>query len=56
MVLTPAITLNPTVQYYVNPDAYDRAAQRSRAQDGFIAGVFATVSLGRLLGTSQKPF
>lgn len=54
--LTPAITLNPTVQYYVNPDAYDRAVQRGRPQSGFIAGIFTTVSLGRLLGTSQKPF
>jgi len=44
------------VQYYVTPDAYDRAAQRGRPRDGFIAGIFTTVSLGRLLGTSQKPF
>ena len=54
--LTSAISLTPTVQYYVSPDAYDRAAQKGRPQDGFIAGIFATVSLGRLLGTSQKPF
>jgi len=54
--LTQSISLTPTVQYYVSPDAYDRAAQRGRPQDGFVAGIFATVSLGRLLGTSQKPF
>ena len=54
--VTPAISLNPTVQYYVSPDAYDRAFLRGRPQNGFIAGVFATVSIGRLLGTSQKPF
>ncbi len=55
--LTPAIAMRPIVQYFVNPDNYyPPSAQPRRPKDGFEAGLFAVVSLGRLLGTSLKPF
>jgi len=55
--LTPAIAVRPIVQYFVNPDNYyPPSAQPRRPKDGFEAGLFAVVSLGRLLGTSLKPF
>ncbi len=54
--LTPAIAVRPIVQYFVNPDNYYPPAPPGRPHDGFEAGIFAVVSLGRLLGTSQKPF
>ena len=54
--LTPAIALRPIVEYFVNPDNYYPPAPPGRPRDGFEAGLFAVVSLGRLLGTSIKPF
>ena len=54
--LTPAIAFRPIVQYFVNPDNYYPPAPPGRPRDGFEAGFFAVVSLGRLLGTSLKPF
>ncbi len=54
--LTPAIALRPIVEYFVNPDNYYPPAPPGRPRDGFEAGLFAVVSLGRLLGTSVKPF
>ena len=54
--LTPAIAVRPIVEYFVNPDNYYPPAPAGRPRDGFEAGVFAVVSLGRLLGTSLKPF
>lgn len=54
--LTPAIAFRPNVQYFVNPDNYyPPSARPGRPKDGFEAGFFAVVSLGRLLGTSLKP-
>ena len=52
----PWLRLSPTVQYYVHPDNLFNPAQGRRPSDGFEAGVFATISLGPLLGTSNKPF
>ena len=55
--LTPAIAFRPNVQYFINPDNYyPPSARPGRPKDGFEAGFFAVVSLGRLLGTSLKPF
>ncbi len=55
--VTPAIAFRPIVQYFVNPDNYyPPSAKPRRPTDGIEAGFFAVVSLGRLLGTSLKPF
>ncbi len=54
--VTPAIAFRPIVEYFVNPDNYYPPAPPGRPHDGFEAGIFAVVSLGRLLGTSIKPF
>ena len=47
--------ISPFVEYFVDPDEYYDPLQR-RAKDGFEAGVLTIISLGRLLGTSQKAF
>ena len=55
--VTPSIAFRPIVQYFVNPDNYyPPSAKPRRPTDGIEAGFFAVVSLGRLLGTSLKPF
>ncbi len=55
--VTPAIAFRPIVEYFVTPDNYYPAlSRRGGPRDGFEAGFFAVVSLGRLLGTSNKPF
>lgn len=56
--VAPAVALRPLVQYFVQPDNYypPAAVKPGRPKDGFEAGLFAVVSLGRLLGTSAKPF
>ncbi|WP_174298028.1 carbohydrate porin [Sphingomonas bacterium] len=53
--VTKAFAVRPIAQYFVDPDAYYLPAQ-ARPHDGFELSVFAVLSLGRLLGTSQKPF
>ncbi len=57
--VTPAISIRPIAEYFIHPDNYygpPAAGSYQRPQSGFEAGVFAVVSLGRLLGTSSKPF
>ena len=55
--VTPAFAIRPLVEYLVNPDNYYPPAPiPHRPSDGIEAGLFAVVSLGRLLGTSAKPF
>jgi porin len=55
--VTPAFAIRPLVEYFVNPDNYYPPAPiPRRPRDGIEAGLFAVVSLGRLLGTSAKPF
>ena len=54
--LTPAIGVRPLVEYFVNPDNLNDVRGSRRPSDGFEVGVFTVVSLGRLLGTSNKPF
>lgn len=55
--ITPAITFRPLVQYFINPDNYLPPSTRpARPKDGVMAGFITVVSLGRLLGTSLKPF
>lgn len=54
--VAPFAKLSPFVQYFVDTDQYFNSFQGSRAKDGFAAGITLSVSLGRLLGTSQKPF
>ena len=52
--ITPWFSLRPSIQYVLNPDEYYNAAQARRAHDGWIGGIVGVVSLGRLLGTSDK--
>jgi porin len=54
--LTPAIAVRPLVEYFVNPDNLNDVRGKRRPSDGFEVGLFTVVSLGRLLGTSAKPF
>ena len=56
--VTPAIAFRPVVEYFVHPDNYypPSATRPGRPTSGFEAGFFAVVSIGRLLGTSLKPF
>ncbi|WP_428391538.1 carbohydrate porin [Lichenicoccus sp.] len=56
IALTPWLEFDPTVQYFVNPDNLFDPAQPRRPSDGFMAGAFAVIPLGPLLGTSNKPF
>lgn len=55
--VTPAIAFRPIAEYFVKPDNYYPPApgRNMRPHDGWEAGFFAVVSLGRLLGTSTKP-
>ncbi len=56
--VTPAIAFRPILEYFVNPDNYypPSSIRPGRPSDGIEAGFFAVVSIGRLLGTSLKPF
>ena len=56
IAVAPWLEFDPTVQYFVNPDNLFDPAQRRRPSDGFMAGAFAIIPLGPLLGTSNKPF
>lgn len=53
--VTKAFAVRPIAQYFVDPDAYYLPAQ-PRPRDGFELSVLAVLSLGRLFGTSAKPF
>ena len=44
----------PPSNIVLNPDEYDHASQARRAHDGWSGAIFGVVSLGRLLGTSNK--
>ncbi len=48
--------LVPYGEYFTAPDDYLYPLSTNRPHDGFMAGFIVTVSLGTLLGTSQKPF
>ena len=52
---TPWLTVQPIVEYFVNPDAYALPFQR-RPSDGFMFGISTIIPIGRLLGTSEMPF
>lgn len=52
---TSSIAIRPLVEYFVTPDNLNDV-RVGRAKSGFELGVFSVVSLGRLLGTSTKPF
>ena len=54
--VTPWFALRPIVEQFTNPDNLFDPAQNRRPSDGFMTAIFATISLGRLLGTSMKPF
>lgn len=45
--------ISPYVEYFINPDEYYDPLQR-RGRNGFEGGVLTIISIGRLLGTSQK--
>ena len=50
------LQVRPLAEYFVNPDNLGDFAEHKRPADGFELGVFAVMSIGRLLGTSTKPF
>ena len=50
------VNLKPKIEYFINPDNFGDPTFRRRPSDGFEVGVLAVVSLGRLFGTSSKPF
>ena len=54
--VAPWLALKPLVQYFVDPDNLYNPTQNRRISDGFEVGFFAVIPLGRLLGTSTKPF
>ena len=47
--------ISPYIEYFINPDEYYDPLQK-RGRDGVEGGVLTIISLGRLLGTSQKAF
>ena len=47
--------ISPYVEYFINPDEYYDPLQK-RGRDGVEGGVLTIISIGRLLGTSQKAF
>ena len=55
MQLTPAIAFRPLAEYFINPDNIGDV-RLGRSKSGAEFGLFTVVSLGRLLGTSNKPF
>ena len=55
MQATPAIAVRPFIEYFVNPDNVGDL-RLGRPKDGIELGLFTVVALGRLLGTSNKPF
>ncbi len=56
IAVTPWLVVTPLVEYFVNPDNLFNPAQRRRPSDGFEAGAFAVIPLGKVLGTSNKLF
>ena len=50
------VSLKPSLQYFVNPDNFGNPTFNKRPGDGFEVSVELVVALGRLLGTSSKPF
>ncbi len=55
--VTPAVAFRPILEYFINPDNYyPPNTPYARPSSGVEAGFFAVISLGRLLGTSLKPF
>ncbi len=55
--VTPAFAVRPIVEHFVNSDNYYQPAPvPGRPRDGIEAELFAAISIGRLLGTSVKPF
>ncbi len=56
VAVAPWLAVTPLVEYFVNPDNLFDPAQPRRPSDGFEAGAFAVIPLGKLLGTSNKYF
>ncbi len=50
------VSLRPSLQYFVDPDNYGDPTFNKRPGDGFEISAELIISLGRLLGTSNKPF
>lgn len=53
--VTPAISIRPLAEYFNHPDNLGDV-RLGRAKSGFEVGLFTMASIGRLLGTSAKPF
>ena len=53
--VTPAISFRPIAEYFIDPDQIGNPTL-GRAKSGAEFSLFTVVSLGRLLGTSAKPF
>ena len=50
------VSIRPSLQYFVNPDGFGDPTFNKRPQDGFEISAELIISLGRLFGTSNKPF
>ncbi len=53
--VTPAVSFRPLAEYFINPDNIGNP-RAGRSHSGAEFGLFTLVSLGRLFGTSVKPF
>ena len=52
----PWLSFRPFAQAFINPDAYYNNGQKSRPVNGFEYGFYGIIPIGRLRGTSTKPF
>lgn len=54
-MLLPGIALQPTFQYYINPDAFFNPFQPRLPRNGMVFGATLVVFLGQILGLPQPP-
>ena len=50
------VSIKPSLQYFVNPDGFGDPTFSKRPGDGFEISALLVVALGRVFGTSAKPF
>ena len=57
VVVNDILSFSPLVEYFINPDNYFfPMIYHSKPKSGLMVGLYASVALGPLLGTSRKPF
>ena len=57
VVVNDIVSISPLVEYFIHPDNYFfPVVYHSTPKSGVMAGLYASVALGPLLGTSRKPF